>query len=607
MTNLLPTNQSLVCIMSGDYPQTPPHPTKVPWTPSMTGVDEDGNDEPLEEHWSYGAYIYGLEQHIDGHLKSVLVRCLMENPDHRPNWRELLEDADTECERYRTDGDEIGDHDSPDWPRGWEKDDWKAQVPWTDVQLESWIKEAILEPPVLTPDPADMPSPPELPAVLERRRAMRRQHQRQRLFMQWLNTRQANLQARVRAMGQEEYTNYFNVWCKRRDMEEHIEKCYKAVVKLRAWEAQFQMHKLLRPADQQGRAWADWTAQANAIHQAHPFISLKPADRGPYVRNIQIAIENFRKMEFNTFVREQPEKINRWVQGQIQRLSQNGQFLSPAEITNMTLQARAQPISIPFPQTPIRKRIRKLQLQVYGPHWHHGLMIGQVAGLDPCPGMVPVGNNHDNFVGPPNLRSQDDPFTPWQSQAELDKLEAMRKKNNTVLPPKQQIRAVQENPLNQQEMADINNIIAAQPPDPVQQAADANAADIAQNFRGHPPGRDLPDPNAPPPPQAAGAKRKAEDNGEEGRRANPIQNQGQGGNAQLQEARGTLTRRVFALQQMGQQVQQQVQQQNQTQAGPAGGAASALARAQGGDAGVRGAAEGGDVQMGGTDDENHGM
>ncbi|KAK4642975.1 LOW QUALITY PROTEIN: hypothetical protein QC761_0063040 [Podospora bellae-mahoneyi] len=64
-------------------------------------------------------------------------------------------------------------------------------------------------------------------------------------------------------------------------------------------------------------------------------------------------------------------------------------------------------------------------------------------------------------------------------------------------------------------MADIDNIIAAQPPDPVQQAADANAADIAQNFRGHPPGRDLPDPNAPPPPVAAGEKRKAEDNGGE--------------------------------------------------------------------------------------------
>lgn len=50
----------------------------------------------------------------------------MENLDYCLNWRELLEDVDIECERYRIDGDEIGDYDSFDWFRGWEKDDWKV-------------------------------------------------------------------------------------------------------------------------------------------------------------------------------------------------------------------------------------------------------------------------------------------------------------------------------------------------------------------------------------------------------------------------------------------------------------------------------------------------
>ncbi|KAK4173981.1 hypothetical protein QBC36DRAFT_358521 [Triangularia setosa] len=370
--------------MSGRYPQTPPHPALISFTPHEVDM------------WTYGFYVLLLPDYVDPRLKEV---------------RGLLEDAISKCDEYRENSNDLGNHDTVVWPRDWTTKDFEDQDWWTELQLLDWIEEAIFAPAQSTPvAPAAhaiaAQLSPQDPAVAQRAKD-EEAHNLQKHFRQWLGTRSAAYQARVNSMSQHEYKAVWDRWSHHRRLEERQELCIRELLTLKVYESQYRTHQRVKPPYNPPGPYFAWSDKEADIRKRYPF-----QGRDDYIKGIKNEVENWRLAEFNDFIKQQPRKIQAWVQSQIQRVQAQNKMFSIAEIQNIQRQTQAYPIQIPPSDTPIRKRIRMLQKQIWRQNWHHGLLVNIVRGL-PAGAIPPSGIISTQYKYPAPVPTQSPPFTPF--------------------------------------------------------------------------------------------------------------------------------------------------------------------------------------------------
>lgn len=420
----------MVTLLTGMYPESPPIPT---WM-------EFGQ----VEGWGYGTYVLeGLKPYVDPRLTNILARCMMENPDHRPDIGELQGEMVAILGHYRHLGQQEGNPDETDWPRNWHKAPYEEQTPWTDRQLHAWVDEALYQPASApapgVPPPADdrglSPAQMEDAQVkdvqqelsefqreelfdkwadkksqafknrldaMQEAQAMKmyerwwnpalektETYKRQKDWKRWLKTRPPAEQEEVDAMSQAEQQAAFESWLARRVKDEEQERRLQAYIKHRDWKWEFNLLWASRPADHPPETYYSWVLQMAKMEATRPHTDA-------YIADCVEQINDYVKQQHQDMISQLDKRAERRIAEQRDIIRQSGQpDLTPLEIQVIRRYYDEDiPTYLPTLGTSLSRRIYRLQKEIFGQDWHIGKSSQMISPFRSIPSLV----NQDRIV-----------------------------------------------------------------------------------------------------------------------------------------------------------------------------------------------------------------
>ncbi|KAK4194320.1 kinase-like domain-containing protein, partial [Triangularia verruculosa] len=358
--NLWQAAQSMVTLMSGMYPETPPLATRMRFTPSITGLDEHGDAQDVAEMWCYGAYVLDLGPHFDPRLLNILARCMMENPDERPSLPELLDISFNTVFEYGELGQKEDDHQEADWPRDWFKAPFEEQKPWTDRQLQAWVEEALYKP---TEAPPPVDPTPGAPAANEKQQEG---YRRQKQFKKWLRTRPQSEQQEIEQLPQEQYQEAYEKWLAGRVRDEDQVNRLTTYLKYREWKRAFDELKALRPNQTPAERYNAWLVEMIKHEAKAPFTE-------EFIRTCAHEINQYLAYQYQELIAQRNRRAAKRVKEQQQRMRQRGGHLTESDIARINRYYDENVDTyLPAFDSSVAKRISRLQRRLFGEDWHLG-------------------------------------------------------------------------------------------------------------------------------------------------------------------------------------------------------------------------------------------
>ncbi|KAK4643692.1 hypothetical protein QC761_405870 [Podospora bellae-mahoneyi] len=411
--NLWQAAQSMVTLLTGMYPESPPIPT---WM-------EFGQ----VEGWGYGAYVLeGLKPYVDPRLTNILARCMMENLDHRPDIGELQGEMVAILAYYRHLGQQEGNPDETDWPRNWHKAPYEEQTPWADRQLHAWVDEVLYQPASApapgVPPPADdgglSPAQMEDAQVKDVQQELS-ESQREELFDKWADKKSQAFKDRLDAMQEAQATKMyerwwnpalektetykrqkewkrwlktrppaeqqaaFESWLARRVKDEEQERRLQAYIKHRDWKREVNLLWASRPADHPPEIYYSWVLQMAKMEATRPHTDA-------YITDCVEQINDYVKQQHQDMISQLDKRATRRIAEQRDIIRQSGQpDLTPLEIQVIRRYYDEDiPIYLPTLGTSLSRRIYRLQKEIFGQDWHTGKSSQMISPFRSIPSLM---------------------------------------------------------------------------------------------------------------------------------------------------------------------------------------------------------------------------